>query len=69
MTRRKGEITARMNERDFPPVVELVLPEGGLPFKRNGATSRGGNETDSLSSSAAPVFQPAGIERKARRQR
>ena len=29
MTRRKGEITARMNERDFPHTVELALPEGG----------------------------------------
>jgi hypothetical protein len=29
MTRRKGEITARMNERDFPHIVELALPEGG----------------------------------------
>jgi hypothetical protein len=30
MTRRKGEITARMNERDFPQIVELALPEGGF---------------------------------------
>jgi hypothetical protein len=29
MTRRKGEITARMNERDFPHIVELELPSGG----------------------------------------
>jgi hypothetical protein len=27
-TRRKGEITSRMNERDFPYVVELLLPDG-----------------------------------------
>ena len=30
MTRRKGEITARMNERDFPNIVELALPSGGF---------------------------------------
>jgi hypothetical protein len=30
MTRRKGEITARMNERDFPNIVELALPDGGF---------------------------------------
>jgi hypothetical protein len=30
MTRRKGEITARMNERDFPHIVELALPSDGF---------------------------------------
>jgi hypothetical protein len=30
MTRRKGEITGRMNERDFPHLVELALPSGGF---------------------------------------
>jgi hypothetical protein len=30
MTRRKGEITARMNERDAPHIVELAVPEGGF---------------------------------------
>jgi hypothetical protein len=30
MSRRKGEQTARMNERDFPHMVELPLPPGGL---------------------------------------
>jgi hypothetical protein len=30
MTRRKGEITARMNERDFRHIVELRLPDGGF---------------------------------------
>jgi hypothetical protein len=30
MSRRKGEQTARMNERDFPHIVELPLPFGGL---------------------------------------
>jgi hypothetical protein len=30
MSRRKGEITGHMNERDFPHLVELVLPPGGL---------------------------------------
>jgi hypothetical protein len=27
---RKGEITSRINERDFPHLVELELPPGGL---------------------------------------
>jgi hypothetical protein len=30
MTRRKGEITARVNERDFPQIVKLLLPDGGF---------------------------------------
>jgi hypothetical protein len=30
MTRRKGETTARMNERDYPHLVELPLPPGGF---------------------------------------
>ena len=30
MSRRKGEITGHMNERDFPHLVELVLPPGGF---------------------------------------
>jgi hypothetical protein len=30
MTRRKGEITARMNERDYPHIVALALPDGGF---------------------------------------
>ena len=30
MARRKGEITARMNERDFPHIVELALPSDGF---------------------------------------
>jgi hypothetical protein len=30
MTRRKGEITARMNERDLPHIVEVALPDGGF---------------------------------------
>jgi len=30
MSRRRGEQTARMNERDFPHIVELPLPPGGL---------------------------------------
>jgi hypothetical protein len=30
MTRRKGEITARMNERDAPHIVELALPDRGF---------------------------------------
>ena len=30
LSRRKGEITARMNERDYPHLVELPLPPGGF---------------------------------------
>jgi hypothetical protein len=30
MTRRKYEITARMNERDYPHMVELALPLGAF---------------------------------------
>ena len=30
MTRRKFEITGHMNERDFPHLVELALPPGGI---------------------------------------
>jgi hypothetical protein len=30
MSRRKSEITARMNQRDFPHIVELDLPPGGF---------------------------------------
>jgi hypothetical protein len=30
MPRRKGERTSRMNERDFPHIVELPVPEGGF---------------------------------------
>jgi hypothetical protein len=30
VTRRKGERTARMNQRDFPHIVELALPDGGF---------------------------------------
>jgi hypothetical protein len=29
MSRRKGEITERMYERDFPHIVELAVPSGG----------------------------------------
>jgi hypothetical protein len=30
MTQRKGEVTARMNERDYPHIVELLLPASDL---------------------------------------
>jgi hypothetical protein len=30
MSRLKSEITARMNERDYPHLVELTLPSGGF---------------------------------------
>jgi hypothetical protein len=30
MSRRKGEVTGHMNEREFPHLVELELPPGGF---------------------------------------
>jgi hypothetical protein len=30
MSRRKGEVTAAINERNFPHIVELPLPSGGF---------------------------------------
>ena len=33
MTRRKGEITASMNERHYPHIVELPLPSAGFRSK------------------------------------
>ncbi|MEA2977852.1 MAG: hypothetical protein QOF19_3372 [Alphaproteobacteria bacterium] len=30
MTRRKGERTAKMNQRDYPYWVDIVIPERGL---------------------------------------
>ena len=33
MTRRKGELTAEMNERDFPFIVEMPLPGNGFGIK------------------------------------
>jgi len=30
MTRRKGERTSRANERDFPNIVELIVPPNGF---------------------------------------
>jgi hypothetical protein len=30
ITRRKEEITTRKNERDYPHIVELLLPSGGF---------------------------------------
>ena len=38
MSRRKGEITGHMNERDFPHLVELELPPGG--FRSQSAPTR-----------------------------
>jgi hypothetical protein len=34
MSRRKGEITARMNERKYPHLVELPLPPGGFGIRQ-----------------------------------
>jgi hypothetical protein len=33
LSSRKGETTARMNERDYPHIVELPLPSGGFRAK------------------------------------
>jgi hypothetical protein len=33
MSRRKGDITGHVNERDFPHLVELELPPGGFRNK------------------------------------
>ena len=35
MVRRKGEITARMNERDFPHFVDFAIPASGLGSRLN----------------------------------
>ena len=35
MSRRKGEITARMNEREYPHLVELPLPADGFGTARD----------------------------------
>jgi hypothetical protein len=48
MTRRKGEITARMNERDYPHIVELPLPEGGFTW-RTGLSVIGSTVSPALS--------------------
>jgi hypothetical protein len=51
MTRYKGRVSARAIERDFPHVVETVVPEGGLGktldamhelHKRHGITAHTG---------------------------
>ena len=36
MSRRKGETTGAMNERDFPHIVELALPPGGFSDQGEG---------------------------------
>jgi hypothetical protein len=36
MSRRKGETTGAMNERDFPDMVELALPLGGFSDQGEG---------------------------------
>jgi hypothetical protein len=32
MSRRKSEITGHMNQQDFPHLVELELPPGGIQY-------------------------------------
>ena len=36
MSRRKGDITAQLNERKHPHLVELPLPPGGFGYARDG---------------------------------
>jgi hypothetical protein len=45
MSRRKGEITARINERDFPHIVELALPSADFSILPR-ATIRDMNHVD-----------------------
>jgi hypothetical protein len=35
MTRRKGEVTPRQIDRDYPHQVEIAIPEGGLGTRLN----------------------------------
>ena len=49
MSRRKGETTGAMNERDFPEMVELALPPGGFSDQVSG----------SFTASTAFRFDPA----------
>jgi hypothetical protein len=51
MSRRKGETTGAMNERDFSEMVELALPPGGCSDQVSG----------SFTASAAFRFDPADL--------
>ena len=69
MSRRKGEITARMNERNCPHIVQLPLPSGGfrsksddiLAFHRERSIEprrvAGGMTTSSITSASASVIR------------
>jgi len=58
MSRRKGEITGLMNERDFRPLVELALPSSGFRsqtrnlklFTENAASQSAGAATGIMQS-------------------
>ena len=51
MTQRKSEVTARMNERDYPHIVELLLP----PEASDPSSTRGLLSTESAVSSTVVV--------------
>jgi hypothetical protein len=70
MTRRKGEITARMNERDYAHIVELAVPSGGFRSKSDemvafhrklGIEARRGrgrnDDANSTCASASPILR------------
>jgi hypothetical protein len=71
MSPRKSEITGRMNERDFPHLVELELPPGGIRNKSKnlnrstvnaasqfGEVAAGTRESNSTSVSAFQMGPP-----------
>jgi hypothetical protein len=68
LNRRKGEIIGRMNERDYPHIVELPLPSSGfrsqsddmLAFHRErgialGAAAGGTTTNSTTSAIASPI--------------
>jgi len=55
MTRRKFEITAHMNERDFPHIVELALPPGGFRSQSLEFDAFHRERSNSTSASASPM--------------
>jgi hypothetical protein len=68
MTKRKGEVTARKNERVYPHIVELLLPSGGfrsndvLAFHRGRSIEHRRAEAamptgNTMSASASPILR------------
>jgi hypothetical protein len=63
MSRRKGEVTARQNERDNPHIVELPLPSGGFRSQSDdisvasnrGEAGDGTTMSSTTSDSASPI--------------